>query len=97
MTMFVKWFPGLPQWLGRRGIQAVLDDHLLDALGYPRPPRALRATAYASLKARGRASRLLGERRRPRIRTTMRHRSYRDGYAIEELGPEPASSIRRAP
>ena len=20
MTMFVKWFPGLPQWLGRRGI-----------------------------------------------------------------------------
>ena len=97
MSMFVAWFPGLPRWLGRRGIQAILDDHLLDALGYPRPARALRATAYATLKARGRASRLVGERRRPRIRTTMRHRSYRDGYVIEELGPPPVSSAREAP
>ena len=97
MSMFVAWFPGLPRSLGRRGIQAVLDDHLLDALGYPRPPRALRAAAYATLKARGRASRLLGERRRPRVRTTMKHRSYRAGYAIEELGPPPVSRPREAP
>src|ERR671931_2560593 len=34
MTMFVRWFPGLPLRLGRRAIQGLLDDHLLDALAY---------------------------------------------------------------
>jgi mpaB/rubber oxygenase-like protein len=97
MSMFVAWFPGLPRWLGRRGIQAILDDHLLDALGYPRPSAALRRTAYVSVRARGRASKLLGERRRPRVRTEMKHRSYPDGYAIEELGPPPFSPSREAP
>jgi hypothetical protein len=97
MTMFIAWFPGLPRWLGRRGIQAILDDHLLDALGYPRSAPALRRTAYVAVRARGRASKLLGERRRPRVRTEMQHRSYPEGYAIETLGPPPVSSARQAP
>jgi hypothetical protein len=29
----------------------------------------------------------LPARRHPRLRTEMRHRSYPDGYRIEELGP----------
>ena len=96
MTMFVRWFPGLPVALGRRAIVALLDDHLIDALGYERPAPALRRTIHAALRARGRASRLLGHRRRARIRTDMRHRSYPRGYVIEELGPPPASSPRGA-
>ena len=94
MTMFIRWFPGLPIRVGRRAIHGLLDDHLLDALGYPRPAPALRRAVHAGLRARGRASRLLGERRRPRIRTEMRHRSYRRGYVVEELGPPPASRSR---
>jgi hypothetical protein len=94
MRMFIRWFPGVPVRLGRRGIEAILDDRLLDALGFRRPPAALRRVVEASIRARGKASKLLGTRRRPRVRTTMRHRSYRDGYVVEELGPAPASSGR---
>ncbi len=93
--MFLAWFPGLPRQLGRRVIDAVLDDPLLDALGFERPSPALRRGATAALRARGRASRLLGQRRRPRLRTALRRRSYPDGYVIEELGPPPFSAPRR--
>ena len=95
-AMFIAWFPGLPKRLGRRGIQAILDDPLLDALGYPLPVPALRQAAAAALRARGKASRLLGNRRRARLRTEMRHLSYPPGYAIEALGPPPASRVRDA-
>jgi ER-bound oxygenase mpaB/B'/Rubber oxygenase, catalytic domain len=97
MAMFVAWFPGVPYRLGRRAISAILDDPLLDALGYRRPPAALRRSAATALRARGRASALLGPRRRPRVRTALRRRSYPGGYAIEELGPPPASPARQAP
>jgi hypothetical protein len=89
MTMFVRWFPGLPVSAGRRAITAMLDDALLDALHYPRPPRALRAAVTGSLRLRGRATRVLPPRRRPRIRTSMPHRSYPRGWQVEELGPAP--------
>jgi hypothetical protein len=94
MSMFIAWFPGLPVWLGRRVIEAILDDPLLDALGFERPSPALRRAVESAIRARGKASRLLGNRRRPRIRTTIRRRSYRRGFVLEELGPPPAG--RRA-
>lgn len=90
--MFLSWFlPALLRPLGRPFICAVLDDALLDAFGWPRPPAWLRAMARASLRLRGRAVHILGSRRRPRLRTRIRHRTYRRGYRVEELGPaEPA-------
>ena len=39
------------------------------------------------LKLRARLMRLLPERQRPRLRTEMKHRSYPNGYRLEELGP----------
>jgi hypothetical protein len=36
---------------------------------------------------RAAALRLLPKRRRPRLRTEMAHRSYREGWRIETLGP----------
>jgi hypothetical protein len=95
-TMVIRWFPGLPLRLGRPAIEGLLDDQLLDALGYRRPSAAFRRTIHAALRARGKASRLLGNRRRARMRTEMRHRSYRRGYVIEALGPPPASRARDA-
>ena len=89
VDMFVRWFPGLPLRVGRRAIHALLDEPLLEAFRYPKPPRALRAAVQAGLRARGRAVRLLPPRRRPRVRTTMRHRSYPSGWRVEELGPAP--------
>jgi hypothetical protein len=97
MAMFVAWFPGVPFRVGRRLLCGVLDDPLLDALGYPRPSATLRKAAEAVLRARARASALLGPRGRPRVRTALRRRSYPDGYLIEELGPPPASPSASAP
>jgi hypothetical protein len=85
--MFLDWFPGLPKRLGRPLIYALLDEPLLDALGFPHPSPRLRQTATAALRARSLAVRALPARRRPRLRTLERQRSYPSGYEIEQLGP----------
>ena len=87
--MFLDWFPGLPKSVGRPLVHALLDEPLLDALGFPHPPRHLRRAAEGAIRARSHAVRLLPARRRPRLRTIEKHRSYRHGYEIEQLGPAP--------
>lgn len=89
--MFLAWFPGLPRPLGERAINALLDEPLLEAFGFARPPRALRRAVEGSLRLRSRVLRLLPPRHSPKLRTRMRHRSYPRGYRIEALGPPPAS------
>lgn len=94
--MFLAWFlPRLLRPLGRPFIYAVLDDRLLDAFGWRRPPGWLRAAVSTALRLRGRLAHLLGARSRPRLRTRMRHRTYRRGYQVEELGP--AAPARESP
>jgi hypothetical protein len=88
--MFLDWFPGLPKRLGRPLIYALLDDPLLDALGFPHPSPRLRAAADAAVRARSRLVRRLPPRRKPRYRTLEKHRSYPRGYEIESLGPPDA-------
>jgi hypothetical protein len=94
--MFVAWFPGLPKRLGARAIHALLDDPLLDALGLERPTAAERRAVEAALRARARVVRALPPRRRPRLRTAKRHRTYPGGWAYETLGPPPADPVRDA-
>ncbi len=87
--MFLDWFPGLPKRVGRPLVHALLDEPLLDALGFPHPPAVLRRTVEAGVRARSLAVRALPPRRKPRLRTEERHRSYPGGYEIERLGPPP--------
>jgi hypothetical protein len=88
VDMFVRKIPGTPLAIGRRGVYALLDDPLLDALGLPRPTRAERVAAETALRLRARGVALLPPRRKPRLRTAMRRRkTYPDGYRLEELGP----------
>jgi hypothetical protein len=89
IEMFVGKIAGLPKRLGARGIHALLDEPLLEALGLPRPTAAERRAVEGALKLRARAVRLLPPRRRPRLRTDIRRRTYPHGYRIEELGPPP--------
>ena len=90
VDMFVGKIPGLPKKLGRRGVHALLDEPLLDALGLPHPTSAERRTAETALRLRARALALKPSRRRPRLRTTMRRRkTYPGGYEIAALGPPP--------
>jgi hypothetical protein len=72
---------------GRAIVHALLDDRLLEALGLPRPAPWFRRLVEAGLRGRARVVRLLPSRRRPRLRTLDRHRSYPKGYELEALGP----------
>lgn len=90
LAMFVGRVPGVPTALGTRGICAVLDEPLLNALGLPHPTTAERRAAEAALRVRALVVRVLPPRRKPRLRTTMRRSAYPAGYRIEALGPPPA-------
>jgi hypothetical protein len=85
--LFVSWFPRPLAPVVRWAIYAILDEPLLAAFGFPRPSRLSRWTVAAALRLRARVLRWLPRRRRPVLRTEMRHRSHPEGYRIEQLGP----------
>ena len=85
--MFLAWFPGLPNRFGAHAIYALMDDPLLDAFGFPQPPRAVRATVESALRARARVVALLPPRRRPRLRSRRKTRTYGRDWKLETLGP----------
>lgn len=77
----------LPASLVRRFALALMDDPLLDALGYPRPSRRDRAVVRAGMRARARLLRLLPSRGRPKFASDFGwFRSYPDGYEVDRLG-----------
>jgi hypothetical protein len=91
--MFLAWFPGFVRPLGKLAIYALMDEPLRRAFGFPQPNTAVKLIVEGSLKARGRAIRYLPRRSSPRLRTTMKRRSYPKGYTIDKVGPaEPARS-----
>ena len=85
--MFLAWFPGLPKRFGALAIYALMDEPLLDAFGFPKPPRAVRAAVESALRARARVVAALPERRRPRLRVHRRTRTYGREWELERLGP----------
>jgi hypothetical protein len=91
-AMFLAWFPGLPRGLGEHVISAMLDEPVLDAFGFRRPSPRMRRVVAGALRARSRALRVLPPRRRPRLRTDMRRRTYGRRDELEALGPPPAAS-----
>jgi len=85
--LFASWAPKPLAPLVRAAIYALLDEPLIEAFGFPRPSPLMRALVTGSLRLRARVLRFLPPRRKPRLRTGMRHPSYPEGYTIEELGP----------
>ena len=85
--LFLGWYLPRPLWpLGRPFVHAMMDDHLLDAVGLPRPRPAIRRLMEGAVRLRGRIVRQLPPRRKPRLITRRRHPTYPTGYTIEELG-----------
>jgi hypothetical protein len=85
--LFLSWFaPPLRPFL-RPAIHALMDPPLIEAFGFPRPSRAMQAMVLGALRLRARALRIWPPRRRPKLRTEMRHRSYPQGYTMADLGP----------
>lgn len=87
VDLFASWAPRLFAPVVRSAIYAILDKPVIKAFGFPRPSRIVRWLVPALLKLRARFVRWLPPRRRPRLRTKMRHPSYPGGYTIEQLGP----------
>ena len=88
---FLAWFLPKPlRGLGAPAVNAMLDEPLLEAFGFAKPPAALRALVQGSMRLRARGVALLPPRRRPRLRTgrAIHRRSYPHGYQIDELGPQ---------
>ncbi len=93
--LFLSWFIPRPLWpIGYPVVYAMMDDPLREAFHFPKPPAVVKALVTSSLKLRGLAVRILPPRHHPRQRTAMRHRSYPNGYQIEELGPAVPASAR---
>jgi hypothetical protein len=93
LDLFVTFYPRALRPLMRRFSIALLDDHLRETFGYPRPPALLVRLAHGSLVARGRLVRFLPSRGRPKLlRDTHRVRSYPGGFMIERLGTFPVTT-----
>jgi ER-bound oxygenase mpaB/B'/Rubber oxygenase, catalytic domain len=70
--------------------RALMDQPLLDAFGYRRPPGPVVRAARAGLRARARVEALLPARSTPiSFRDSRRVRSYPDGYDLDALGTFP--------
>ena len=85
--LFMSWFPRWTRPLVKRGIYAAMDEPLLEAFGFPKSSRFMRAIVNGSLKMRAKALRLIPRRKQPLLRTGMKPRSYPNGYKVEEIGP----------
>jgi hypothetical protein len=90
VEMFASWFPRLTRPLVRRAMYALMDEPLIDGFGFPRPSRPMRWLVQSGLRLRARLVAWLPTRKRPRLRTQLRQRTYPEGYRIEELGPSDA-------
>jgi hypothetical protein len=85
--LFLGWYLPKVLWpFGRPFVHAMMDDHLLDAVGLPRPHRAIRRMTEGGVRLRSRIVRRLPARRKPRLITQRRHPTYPNGYSIEDLG-----------
>ena len=89
--LFVSWFPRPLAPLVRAVIHAMMDDPILEGFGFPRPSRLMWGLVAGAMRLRARVLRWLPPRRRPRLRTALRPRSYPGGYIIEQLGPPDAA------
>ncbi len=94
LGLFLEGFPRLLRPGLRLGIYALLDEPVRRAFNYPRPPRIVSCLVTGLLRIRAIGLRLGPKRRRPLLRTKMRHPSYPEGHSIDDLGfdrPRPKS------
>lgn len=72
--------------------RSLMDDHLLEAFGFRKPPRIVVALARGGLRMRGRFVRRMPPRRKPQYaRDLKRIKSYPGGYLVEKLGTFPSN------
>lgn len=89
-NLMLSWvLPKALQGVGAPFVHALIDDHLLAAVGMKPAPKWLQGLVRNSIWLRGRFVRLLPPRRKPRLLTKMPNRTYPEGYLIGQLGANP--------
>jgi hypothetical protein len=86
-NLMLSWV--LPKWLRKVGapfVHALIDDHLLAAVGMKPAPVWLQKTVRGSIWLRGQFLRVSPPRRKPRLLTRIKTPTYPDGYQITDLG-----------
>lgn len=87
VNLFLSFYlPRLFWSLGKPLIYAAIDNHLLEVLDLPSPPKFLRESITGLLKLRGKFAGLLQEPSNPILLTARKRPTYPQGYNLEELG-----------
>lgn len=87
LNLFLGWY--LPKFMipwFRPFFYAVMDERLLAAFQYPKPSDTLVAFVHGIMGIRKRVLRLLPRRKKPVLRTIIKHETYPNGYEIKDLG-----------
>ena len=87
-NLFLSWFLPKPLYgLGRPFLHAVMDEPLLNAVGFNKPHVVIQKMVDTSMSLRKITVSLLPKRNKPVLRTTLsRSESYPRGYEVHELG-----------
>jgi hypothetical protein len=86
LAVFLSWYPRAVSPLVAGVIYAMLDEPVRAAHDWPKVAPWTRRLVEGGLHARATALRYLPRRRQPHLLTEVRHRTYRNGYNLAELG-----------
>jgi len=89
LNLLLGWY--LPKFMHawfRPFFLAVMDEHLLNAFQYPKPSRVVVKFVEGIMGIRRQILRLLPARKKPFLRTTLKNKTYPNGYEIKNLGVE---------
>jgi hypothetical protein len=88
-NLMLGWFLPRPLWpLAAPFLHALLDAPMLQAVGFDPAPAPVRTLVLGSMDLRRLLLRRLPPRRRPRLLTRLRSRTYPRGYDIDGLGAD---------
>jgi hypothetical protein len=88
VRVFLQWYPAILRPIARQVIYALMDDPLLEAVGFPKPPGWGRWLVRKGLRLRANIVKWLPRRKQPFLLTHSAIRSYPAGYKMDDLGPE---------
>jgi hypothetical protein len=86
LNVFLSWYPKLLRPLVHQVILAYMDDPLLNAMGFQKPPAFVRWLCHDGLKLFGKFLWLVPPRRKPYLFTEVHNRTYPHGFKVADLG-----------
>lgn len=69
-------------------VYALMDEPLLNAMGYPLPSNQMRQRVEGLMRARAKLLRLLPKNKYPQMATLLQYPTHPDGYTVEDIGPK---------